>query len=233
MTVSHIEVIVEEPSTEAALRILLPRLLTAEQSFEVYSHRCKDELLQRLPERLRGYAEWLPKDWRMVVLLDRDDDDCRALKRRLDTMARDAGLVPRSGGTKGYQVVNRLAIEELEAWFFGDWQAVTSAYPRVNAKIGSQARTGTPMPSPVARGRRSSGCCKRRGTSRRGSGRSRRREPSPSTWIRPGTRRAASARFEMPCASSPPHGRRELRGRGRLQAVDRRCEPSSSRGLRQ
>ena len=55
MTVAHVEVVVEEPSAEAALRILLPRILGS-TSFEVYPHTCKDDLLKRLPERLRGYA---------------------------------------------------------------------------------------------------------------------------------------------------------------------------------
>jgi hypothetical protein len=31
--------------------------------------------------------------------------------------------------------VNRIAIEELEAWYFGDWNAVKSAYPRVSTSI--------------------------------------------------------------------------------------------------
>jgi len=46
MTVSHVEVIVEEPSTEAALRLLLPKMLGA-ASFAVYAHSCKDQLLKR------------------------------------------------------------------------------------------------------------------------------------------------------------------------------------------
>jgi hypothetical protein len=36
-------------------------------------------------------------------------------------------------------VVNRIAIEELEAWFFGEWSAVRQAYPRVSVRIPSQA----------------------------------------------------------------------------------------------
>ena len=55
MTVEHVELLVEEPSMEAALRIALPRIL-GNLSFEVYPHQCKDELLQRLPQRLRGYG---------------------------------------------------------------------------------------------------------------------------------------------------------------------------------
>lgn len=43
-----------------------------------------------------------------------------------------------------YAVVNRLAIEELEAWFFGDWEAVRRAYPRVNPNVPAQARYRQP-----------------------------------------------------------------------------------------
>lgn len=142
MTISHVEVLVEEPSAEAALRAILPRML-GEATFEVYPHQCKDELLQRLPDRLRGYASWLPEDWRIVVIVDRDDDDCTELKQRLEQMAHDAKLSTRASG-KPIQVVNRLAVEELEAWFFGDWEAVRAAYPRVNAHIPQQAKYGSP-----------------------------------------------------------------------------------------
>ncbi|NVJ05937.1 DUF4276 family protein [Myxococcus sp. AM001] len=144
MSVEHVEVIVEEPSMEAALRALLPRIL-GDITFEVYPHQCKDELLMRLPERLRAYASWLPKTWRIVVVVDCDDDSCIKLKRRLDAIAVEAGLVTKSSpGRGGYAVVNRIAIEELEAWYFGDWDAVRAAYPRVAPTIPAQARYRNP-----------------------------------------------------------------------------------------
>jgi hypothetical protein len=98
-----------------------------------------------LPDRLRGYASWIPETWRIVVVVDRDDEDCGKLKARLEKMAADARLVTRSK-TKGqpYVVVNRLAIEELEAWYFGDWEAVRAAYPRVAATIPNQAKYRAP-----------------------------------------------------------------------------------------
>ncbi len=144
MTVSHVEVLVEEPAMEAALRVLLPGVV-GDLSFEVYPHQGKPDLLARLPERLRGYAAWLPDDYRIVVVVDRDDDDCHALKQQLEQMASDAGLRSRSqAGGQPYQVVNRLAIEELEAWYFGDWEAVRSAYPKAPATIPSQAKYRDP-----------------------------------------------------------------------------------------
>jgi hypothetical protein len=36
-------------------------------------------------------------------------------------------------------VINRIVIEELESWYFGDWTAVRTVYPRVAATITSQA----------------------------------------------------------------------------------------------
>ena len=56
MTVEHVELLIEEPSMEAALRLLLPKVL-GDLTFEVYPHQCKDELLVRLPQRLRGYGQ--------------------------------------------------------------------------------------------------------------------------------------------------------------------------------
>ena len=129
---------------EAALRILLPGLLGA-TTFSVHPFQGKSDLLARLEQRLRGYAAWLPDSYRVLVVIDRDDDDCVALKARLDDVAVAVGLVPRSraSGTT-YAVVNRLAIEELEAWFFGDWAAVRAAFPRVAPSVPAQARYRDP-----------------------------------------------------------------------------------------
>lgn len=120
---------------EAAIRALLPRVL-GDLSFDVYPHRCKDDLLSKLPKRLKGYSVWLPSDWRIIVVLDRDDDDCHALKRRMERIAEGACLRTRTASRGAlYHLVNRIAIEELEAWYFGDWAAVRAAYPRVPETI--------------------------------------------------------------------------------------------------
>lgn len=138
-------VFVEEFSMEATLEILLPKLLP-NVSFEIRRFQCKDDLLKRLPERLRGYQNWLPENWVIVILVDRDDDDCIELKQRLESMAAQAGLITKTVAGVGhrFQVANRLAIEELEAWFFGDWRAVRDAYPKVSATIPQQARFRKP-----------------------------------------------------------------------------------------
>ena len=133
-------VMVEEPSMEAALEILLPKML-GEVEFQIIRFQCKDDLLKQLPDRLNGYQSWLPASWSIVVLLDRDDDDCKVLKQRLEGMAQQAGLVTKTqaGAGNSFRVANRIAIEELEAWYFGDWNAVQSAYPRVSATVPKKA----------------------------------------------------------------------------------------------
>jgi hypothetical protein len=144
VTVEHIEVLVEEPSMEAALRILLPKIVGT-LSFEIHPYQGKNALLSNLHARLLGYSKWMPATWRVVVIVDRDDDDCRRLKARIDQMVAAAGLVPRSKATdQRFGVVTRVAIEELEAWYFGDWQAVRAAYPRVPITIPEQAKYRDP-----------------------------------------------------------------------------------------
>lgn len=136
---THVELLVEEPSMEEFLRALLPRLLPQDRTFDVHAFQGKSDLLDKLADRLRGYAKWLPDDWRIVVVVDRDDDDCRQLKQQLEKIATQAGLRTRTGaGVSPWQLVNRIAIEELEAWYFGDWQAVTEAWPKVSPRIRTQ-----------------------------------------------------------------------------------------------
>jgi hypothetical protein len=140
MRAEHLEILVEEPSMEGFLRALLPRLLGAEATFEVHPFQGKDDLLQKLPDRLKGYAAWLPKSWRVVVVVDRDDDECQQLKETLEEVAAHAGLkTRRSGAAATWQAATRIAIEELEAWYFGDWDAVHELYPKVPKTVPEKA----------------------------------------------------------------------------------------------
>lgn len=149
MSAQHLELLVEEPSMEAFLRELLPRLLPQGRSFEIHAFQGKADLLRKLEDRLRGYSHWLPSDWRVVVVVDRDEDDCRALKSRLDSVANTCGL--RTDRSRlDWQIVNRIAIEELEAWYFGDWEAVRASYPRVSSSIPE--RRGFRDPDAIAGG---------------------------------------------------------------------------------
>lgn len=136
----HLEILVEEPSMEAFLALLLPRLLNGRATFRLHPHRGKGDLLAKLNARLRGYAAWLPEDSCIVVVVDRDADDCRSLKLKMEHAAANAGLVTRTVAPHPrWQVVNRIAIEELEAWYFGDWGAVREVYPRVAPDVPNRS----------------------------------------------------------------------------------------------
>jgi Domain of unknown function (DUF4276) len=137
----HLEVLVEERSAEAALISLLPKIVGPGVSFAIYPHRGKSDLLAKLSQRMRGYARWLPADWKILVLIDADGHDCLPQKDALEGVIHASGLLTRSsrGAGRGFQVSSRIAVEELEAWFFGDIEALCAAYPGLPASLASQA----------------------------------------------------------------------------------------------
>lgn len=132
---------VEEPSMEAFLEDFLPRYLDPQLSWKIIDHNSKWQLLQKLPHRLAGYAR-IPIEYRpkTLVLVDRDDDDCLILKARLESFAANANLVSKTAGDGvKFEVVNRIVVEELEAWFFGDVQALAASWPGVPLNLGARA----------------------------------------------------------------------------------------------
>jgi len=142
----HIEFLVEERSAEAALDELVPKIVP-HATFRVHPYQGKPDLLRKLPSRLKGYRRWLPADWRIVVLLDADTpESCRELKEGVEAIVHDAGLsTPSSKRTHSpVEVLVRLAVEELEAWFFGDIDALRTAYPRVPATLAEKAKYRDP-----------------------------------------------------------------------------------------
>ncbi len=143
MKVEHVDFLVEEPSMEVFLRAILPSII-GDLDFSIHPFQCKDDLLKKLDSRLRGYATWLPDGYRIVVLVDQDEDDCRALKAKLEGYAHSAGLTTRSRDQHCFKVINRILVSELEAWYFGDWSAVMAAYPRVSEAVPRQARFRNP-----------------------------------------------------------------------------------------
>lgn len=121
---------------ESFLAGWLPSFVPEDCSFTIHAFRGKPAFFRKVEDRLRGYANWLPANHRLVVVVDRDSGDCKELKSRLENICAAAGLVSRSSAvSQGWQVVTRIAIEELEAWYFGDWQAVCAAYPRVSPHV--------------------------------------------------------------------------------------------------
>ena len=136
----HIEFLVEELSTQEFLLQVLPKIFAEKISYKIHPFRGKSDLLKKLPSRMKGYKSWLPDHYKIVVLVDRDDNDCINLKQKLEKIAKDSGFMTKSmvKNNQKFQVLNRIAIEELEAWFFGDVNAITQAYPKVSKNLAKK-----------------------------------------------------------------------------------------------
>jgi hypothetical protein len=138
MTTTQLIAFVEEPSMEAFLDAYLRRTFPHLQ-FETYMFQGKQNLFANLENRLRALSTYIPKDCRVMVIVDRDGDDCAELKQRLEVIAWRAGFITRTtAGAAQWRLVNRIAVEELEAWYFGEWEAVHAAFPRVPTNIAGK-----------------------------------------------------------------------------------------------
>lgn len=116
----------------AFLSELLPRYLDPAILWRPIDYGSKWQMLRVLPNRLRGYANYGPAYRpRVLVLIDRDEYNCLALKATLESHTAQCGLTSiRQRAIGGdFDVVNRIVIEELEAWFFGDFAALEAGWP--------------------------------------------------------------------------------------------------------
>ena len=131
----QIEFLVEEISAKAALDQLLPRLLPG-HSCRVRVFEGWQDLLGQLKALLQGYHKRIFREGetelRVVVLLD-GDGICERRKAALEAKAAEAGLLTKTtaGPDEIFHVLNRIAVQELEAWWLGDREAIMAAYPGV------------------------------------------------------------------------------------------------------
>lgn len=121
---------------EAFLSTMVPRIV-GDLDFDIRVVQFKHNFPGKLRDRLLGYAAWLPENGRIVVMVDRDDDDCLVLKGELNRVIRDVDTARAHSdrATIAGRIRNRIVIEELESWYFGDWEAVRGAYPRVSPTL--------------------------------------------------------------------------------------------------
>jgi len=134
----HIEFLVEEASTEIALKEIVPKIIGNVHTFKIHNFQNKDRLLKRLPERMKAYANFIHDDWRIVVLVDEDRSDCQELKKKL---CHASSIVTQK---KGNIVLHRIVVEELESWFIGDVAAIRAEYEKIPASLSKQAKFRDP-----------------------------------------------------------------------------------------
>lgn len=115
---SEIVFFLEEPSAEAMLRGLLPRLLSADVTCRFVVFEGKQDLDKQMVRRMRGYK--MP-DAKFVILRDQDDGDCKKIKQKIQEMCIEAGK---------QDALVRIACRELESWYLADLIAVENALQR-------------------------------------------------------------------------------------------------------
>ena len=136
----HFEILVEGQCELTALSMLMPKIVgeyEAPHTWKIHKHRGigrlpddpaeppnkKDPtLLHNLPSKLRAYGNCRSPEQKVIVLVDLDDrEDCAVFKQQLASMLDYCDRKP--------VTLFRIAIEELEAWFLGDREAILKAYP--------------------------------------------------------------------------------------------------------
>ncbi|MCF7668202.1 MAG: DUF4276 family protein [Verrucomicrobia bacterium] len=114
---SRIIFLLEERSMKVLLDGLLPRLVPG-MSFLCIPHEGKQDLEKSIPRKLRA---WREPGVQFVIVRDNDRGDCRTLKDRLSAVCAENGRA---------DALVRIACQELEAWYFGESQALAEAFNR-------------------------------------------------------------------------------------------------------
>jgi hypothetical protein len=107
--------LLEEYSMKVFLDDLLPRFFP-DLPFLCVQHEGKHDLEKSISRKLRA---WKEPGVRFVVVRVNDGGDCHALKVKLVSLCKE--------GQRDDAIV-RIACQELEAWYFGDLDAVAEAF---------------------------------------------------------------------------------------------------------
>ena len=105
----------EERSMKELLDGILPKILPDGITFKTIPHEGKSDLEHSLPIKLRV---WNEPNTSFVVVHDQDSNNCIEFKKKLIDLC--AGF--------GKKVLIRIPCHELEAWYWGDLDAVSMAY---------------------------------------------------------------------------------------------------------
>ncbi len=142
----HFEILVEDASGKIALEPIMEKIVGPNDLYHSWriinysgiGHIPKNLnlktapkkrlLLNSLPKVLRGYGKSLtPGYTAVVVVVDLDNKDCFAFKRDLLALLNACDPKP--------ETLFRIAIEEMEAWFFGDHNAIKLAFPKAKNHV--------------------------------------------------------------------------------------------------
>lgn len=119
----RIEFLLEEPSMENVLTVILPQILP--QGYELgincflRPHQGKHDLKKSIPKKMKVFSNY-HQPTKIVILHDQDSNDCKALKADLQKICTQSGTC---------EVLIRIPCRELENWYLGDMRAIEAVYP--------------------------------------------------------------------------------------------------------
>lgn len=105
--------LLEEPSAEAALSVLINRLFPEFYNFKILPFNGKQDLERNLARKIQT---WNIPNTVFLVMRDQDSGDCINIKSRLFEVIRKTG--------KESNALIRIACHELESFYLGDLEAV-------------------------------------------------------------------------------------------------------------
>lgn len=142
----HFEILVEGQTELTVLSILMNKILgeyNQPHTWKIHKHqgvgRLPDDfseepnpkdrtLLHNLPSKLRAYGNSMGDNEAVVLLIDLDDrEDCIEFKAEINTILDFCEQKP--------IFLIRIAIEELESWYFGDRNAIIQAFINYNENV--------------------------------------------------------------------------------------------------
>lgn len=132
----HLEFCIEDQSGALFLDAMLPKLITnPDVTWRVHSYKGVGRMPRKQPDistiKARMLSDNLSKIIRgmaktpgidaLVVVMDADNKNCVDLKNELVALWK--GVAP------NFNVIFRIAVEEIEAWYLGDHAAIRASYP--------------------------------------------------------------------------------------------------------
>lgn len=138
----HFEILVEDPSGKVALDILVRKIIGKEHSFNIRSFKGVGHipkkmtsaksannrlLLNNLRNLLAAYGKWPLGYGVVIVICDLDDKCLKSFRDELIGLLNTCNPRPETRFC--------IAVEEGEAWFFGDIPAIKQAYPRAKDAV--------------------------------------------------------------------------------------------------
>jgi hypothetical protein len=139
----HFEILIEDISGKTALEIIVPKIIGDENTFNIHAYKgigripsglnpasdsSKRILLDQLPRLIQGYGKtfsgYHPSYHAvLIVVCDLDNRSLSNFRRELYDCVDKCPVKPETHFC--------IAIEEGEAWYLGDIDAIKAAYPKV------------------------------------------------------------------------------------------------------